>query len=241
MLLALFAALTQAATAGSMGPAQPLWSYVATLSAGPVWAMNGETQNLFITPEVERAYINPHTDNAMAYGELFLGIQKPMTPIVSWQLGLAVATTSNANFAGVVWDDADPVLNNFLYSYTVQHTHLAAKGKLLFNTGMVLLPWVGASLGVAWNNLSDFNTTPIIFPALPITVFSDANTTAFTYTAEAGLQYLITPNWQVGASYQFADWGQTVSGSVIEPVSGTFFTANHIYTNGVLFNITYSA
>ena len=61
---------------------------------------------------------------ALFDGEVFLGLQKPLTQTLQVQIGLAVAATSNANLSGMIWDDADPSFNNYTYSYQLQHQGL---------------------------------------------------------------------------------------------------------------------
>lgn len=227
--------------AGAMGPTPmpPSWQYVASFSLGPIWIMDGDAQSLALTPTIVRAYTEPVANDVQVNGEVFLGFQMPMNPYFSWQLGAAVAATSNTAFTGEVWNNANPALNNFYYSYTIQHTHLAAKGKLLFNAGYRLIPWVGASVGVGWNQAYNFLTTPITTSVIPTTNFSNNTATAFTYTGEVGLQFVLNANWQLGASCQFADWGESQFGSIPVQTSSGGFTVDHVYTTGVLFNLTY--
>ncbi|HHM2300964.1 TPA: porin family protein, partial [Legionella anisa] len=76
--------------AGTMGPVMPAkdWTWVGSVSAGPVWARGGETQTFFLAPEIEKTYVARKSSNALAAGELFLGIQKSLTPQWLGQLGV---------------------------------------------------------------------------------------------------------------------------------------------------------
>ena len=118
MVLFLAAALCGEAGAGTMGPIDPAnLGWVVTLSAGPAWTQAGDTQTLFLTPAIERAYVVDSNTNALAAGELFLGMQKTNS---AWtgQLGLALALAGNARVQGVIWDDADPEFTNYSFNYT---------------------------------------------------------------------------------------------------------------------------
>lgn len=140
-------------------------SWVATLSLGPVWENAGNTQTFYLAPNIEKTYAAHHASHALVDGEVFLGIQKPLREKLEGQIGLAVATTGNASLSGNIWDDADPLFNNYTYHYQVKHTHLALKGKLLADRGYIVTPWISGSLGVGFNQSHDFSNTPIIYSA----------------------------------------------------------------------------
>ena len=240
VMLSLFVVVSSAdAVSGTMGthPITP-WNYIATLSAGPVWQDGGETQTFFLTPDIEKTYAANKSTHALADGEFFLGIQKKLYNSFSGQLGIAFATTGKARLNGAIWDDADPEFNNFVYSYKVQHSHVAIKGKLLSDAGFIVIPWVSASAGVGFNRASDFFNTPVIYEALPNPDFVDHNKTAFTYTLGAGVQKALNQSWQIGIGYEFADWGKSQLGRAFGQTLGSGLSLNHFYTHGVMFNIT---
>lgn len=235
--------LAGSAFSGTMGPItqQPDWGWVATLSAGPVWQSGGQTQTFYLAPDIEKTYAANTATHTLFDGEVFVGLQKRLTQTVQGQLGLAVVATSNADLSGMIWDDADPQFDNYTYSYKVQHTHVAVKGKLLADLDYWLIPWVSASLGVGFNNAHSFNNTPTIFEALPNPDFASHTQTAFTYTAGAGVQKALNAHWQVGVGYEFADWGKSRLGRAAGQTQNSGLALNHLYTNGVLFNLTYLA
>ncbi|HHR1366092.1 TPA: outer membrane protein [Legionella pneumophila] len=234
---------TGSALAGTMGPVteQAAWNWVGTFSAGPVWESAGRTQTFYLTPDIEKTYVANQSSSALFDGEVFLGAQKALTQTLQGQLGLAVGFTSNANLTGVIWDDADPLFDNFTYNYKIQHTHVAVKGKLLADAGFWLIPWVSGGLGVGFNDAHGFHSTPLIFEALPTPDFSSHTQTTFTYTVGAGVQKALNAHWQVGAGYEFADWGKSSLGRAPEQTQNSGLALNHLYTNGVLFNLTYIA
>ncbi|HAT1868660.1 outer membrane protein [Legionella pneumophila] len=235
--------LGSTAFAGTMGlviPSKDL-TWVGSIAAGPIWARSGETQTFYLAPEIEKTYAARISTNALASGELFVGIQKSLTSQWLGQLGLAAATTGNAKLQGVIWDDADPQFDNYSYLYKVRNSRIAVKGKLLLDNGYWVLPWVSASLGVGFNRAHDFTNTPLIFEALPNSNFADHTKTAFTYTLGAGVQKSLNDHWQIGVGYEFADWGQSELGRAHAQTMNSGLTLNHLYTNGVLFNLTYIA
>jgi len=235
--------LGSTAFAGTMGPVMPSkdWAWVGSIAAGLIWAKGGEAQTFYLAPEIEKTYAARKSTNAFASGELFVGLQKSLTSQWLGQLGLAVATTGNAKLQGVIWDDADPEFNNHSYQYKIRNSRIAAKGKLLLDKGYWFMPWVSASLGVGFNRAHDFTNTPLIFEALPNSNFTNHTKTAFTYTLGAGVQKAINERWQVGVGYEFADWGKSELGRALGQTMNSGLALNHLYTNGVLFNLTYIA
>lgn len=219
----------------------PPLNYVVTLSAGPTWADPGKTQTFYLAPEIEKTYVADNSTRTLAAGEIFLGVQKVLSEHTLGQLGLAVAGAGNAKLSGIIWDDADPQFDNFSYSYRINHLHVAAKAKLLFDRGYVVIPWISASAGVGFNHAYDFNNTPLIFEAVQMPNFSSNTKTAFTYTLGAGIQKAISNHWQVGVGYEFADWGKSQLDRAAGQTLNSGLSLDHLYTNGVMFNITYLA
>jgi opacity protein-like surface antigen len=230
--------LSHAAVAGTMGSEK---SWVASLSLGPAWENAGTTQTFYLAPDIEKSYVADKATNALFDGEVFLGIQKMLPYSLQGQLGLAVAATSNAALSGVILDDAGPEFNNYSYSYKIQHTHIAAKAKVLFDRGYWLMPWVSGSIGVGFNYAHSFENTPLIYEAIPTPNFTSEMKTSFTYTVGAGVQKALSQQWQVGVGYEFADWGQSSLGRASGQTLNSGLSLNHLYTNGLMFNLTYVA
>jgi len=243
ILAATASLLAGSALAGAMGPSAPSndWRFVGTLSAGPAWASGGKTQTFYLAPEVEKTYAADKSTHAFVDGELFLGMQRQINDKLQGQLGVAIAATNFTRVTGTIWDDADPVFNNYTYNYKIRHNHLAIKGKLLADVGYMVTPWVSGSLGVGINRADGFNNNPTIFEAVPNANFAGNSETAFTYTIGAGVQKAIDEHFSVGAGYEFADWGKSqlhrAAGQTLNPG----LKLSHLYTNGVLFNLTYLA
>ncbi|WP_131777747.1 outer membrane protein [Legionella fairfieldensis] len=228
------------ASSGTMGEAPVSRSnYIATISAGPVWQRGGQTQTFYLTPEIEKTYAANKSTKALGEGEFFLGLQSPLYASFLGQLGVAAGATSNPRLRGEIWDDADPVFNNYIYSYRVQHTYVVLKGKLLADAGYMLTPWISGSVGVGFNRASSFSNTPTIFEALPNPDFSSHTKTSFTYAVGAGVQTSVSNNLQVGIGYEFADWGRSQLGRAAEQTLNSGLRLNHLYTHGFLFNLTY--
>src|SRR3990167_1608817 len=236
----LFCVQAVAGTMGSVVPAKD-WRWVSSINIGPVWEDAGQTQTFYLAPDIIKTYTASNATHTLVDGEIFLGIQKDLPKALQGQLGFAVAVTSNAKLSGNIWDDADATFNNYSYSYQVQHTHVAVKGKLLADRGYWFMPWVSASLGVGFNDTHGFENTPLISQAVTMPNFASHTKTSFTYTLGAGLQKALNQHWQVGAGYEFADWGQSQLNRASGQTLNSGLSLNHLYTNGVLFNLTYLA
>lgn len=216
-------------------------SGVATLSIGPVWENAGNTQTFYLAPSIEKTYAANHASHALVNGEIFLGIQNLVSESLKGQTGLAITTTGNASLSGNIWDDAAPQFNNYTYTYQIKHTHLALKGKLLADKGSIATPWVSGSLGVGFNQSHHFSNTPTISEAVVMSNFENNTTTTFTYTLGVGVQRHVTQHWQAGIGYEFADWGKSQLNRAPGQSLGSGLSLSHLYTNGFLFNLTYSA
>ena len=99
--------------------------------------------------------------------------------------------------------------------------------------------WISGSLGVGFNSAHGFQNTPLIYEAIVNPNFASHTQIAFTYTVGAGLQKALKQHWQVGVGYEFADWGQSRLGRAAEQTLNNGLELNHLYTNGILFNLTY--
>ena len=240
-LALLISSLTGTVFAGAMGPVSPSShsSWVSSLSAGPIWAQAGNTQSFYLTPEIEKTYAAHQSTHILANGEFFIGMQKKLSKSIRNQFGLSIAATSDASLSGLIWDGADPRFANYRYRYKIQHSHIVVKSNLLIDKGCWVTPWISGSLGIGFNSAHSFQNTPLIYEAIVNPNFASHTQTAFTYTLGAGVQKGLNQHWQVGVGYEFADWGKSQLGRAAEQTLHNGIGLNHLYTNGILFNLTY--
>lgn len=227
--------------AGTMEPTSQAsnWSWVSSLSEGLLWERAGKTQSFDLTPEIAKTYAAHQSTHVLANTEFFVGMQKILSKTIQAQLGLTIAATSNASLSGLIWDDEIPQFANHSYGYKIQHTHVAIKDKLLINKGYWLTPWISGSLGIGFNSAHSYQNTPLIYEAIVNPNFASYTQVAFTYTIGVGLQKALNQHWQVGMGYEFTDWGQSRLGRAAEQTLNKGLVLNHLYTNGILFNLTY--
>lgn len=231
------------ATASTTHVLQPSkeWAWVGSLSVGPTWANSGATQTIYLTPDIEKAYVVDQKMHSFISGAFFAGLQKKLTHQLIGQLGIAIATSANASLQGDIWDDASSEFDNYSYQYKLHSTQLSAKGKLLLDRGYWVLPWVSASVGLGFNLAHGFNNTPLIDQAVQNPNFGDHTTTSFSYTIGAGIQKALNHHWQIGAGYELTDWGRSQLARAYGQTLNNGLSLNHFYTNGLMFNLTYLA
>lgn len=232
--------ITVAASAGTMGGTLVQdWHWFSSVSAGPAWTNPEQIQSIYLTPEIEKTYVTNESTQTIGSGDLFVGVQQQLSYGLLGQFGLAAAISGNAHIQGIIWDDEDPQFDNLVYRYKVFHSHIAVKGKLFKDLGYWFTPWISGSLGVGFNNSYDFSNTALIYEALPNENYTNYTQNTFTYTVGAGIQRILNDHWSFGAGYEFADWGKSELGKSSEQIFNTKLKLNHLYSNAVLFNITY--
>lgn len=229
--------------AGTMGPVthDSSWAGLVSLSGGPSWTNPGQNQSFFLQQDLQKAYIKNDKSQTLASAELFLGLQKLINPSLKWQIGAAIAGSSNARLAGDIWEDADPNFNNYFYTYKINHRHLALKSNLVFEMSPWAQPYISASIGAAKNRAHDFMITPKIEEEVPAPNFSSHSTTAFTYTVGLGVQKNMTEHVAFGIGYEFSDWGKSNLGSAPQQTLNKGLILNHLYTNQLKFTLSYVA
>ncbi len=214
--------------------------WLATFSIGTIWENAGNNhQTVSLNPGQENTYAGNNSTHTLANAEIFLGIQNFISETLPVQTGLAFATTGSADITGNIWLNGNPAATNYTYNYKIRHSHIVLKGKLLFDNGYFLTPWVSVSAGVGFNQSRDFVNHPTVTGAAAMPDFSNNTTTAFTYALGVGVKHNLTPHWQIGAGYEFADWGKSQLGTTDTQTTGHGLSIQDIYTNGLLFNVTY--
>ncbi len=158
-----------------------------------------------------------------------------------------MVVASHVTLGGDIREDVDedpdpsPDVNNIKYSYQVSHAHAAVKTKLLLNHWRLLQPYVSGSLGLAFNRASNFISTST-FPEESINPgFQPQDSTALTYTVGVGVQTTWTDHWHVHVGYEFADWGKSSLARAPWQTESSGLSLSHLYTNALLFGVTYTA
>jgi opacity protein-like surface antigen len=217
-------------------------TWFLSASAGPIWAGNGSQQTITLSPGITKTYTANDTANPIPEGQLFAGLQTQLPYQFIGQFGLMFESAGDANISGDIWDDADPDFDNYNYNYKIMHNALMLKAKFIVDRNYWVDPWFSIAAGIAFNRAHDFTNNPTIFEAVPNANFPSAMQNSFTYSLGIGFQKTVTDHLQVGMGYEFADWGQSHLARAPDQTMGNGGPSlNHLYTNGILFDITYFA
>ena len=216
-------------------------TWVSTLSFGPLITTSGNNQTIFLSPEIEKTYSVTKSNNTLASGAFFLGLQTVLSPQWLGQLGLMFGAVTKTTLQGSIWDDADPQFDNYKYQYHIQNSRVAVQGKLLINKNHLLIPWISGSIGAGFNRSYSFKNMPLIYEAIPNNNFSSQIRSTLTYSLGVGVQHALKQHWQIGLGYEFVDWGKSQLGRAACQTLNSGPQLNHLYTNGILINLTYIA
>lgn len=227
--------------AGEMGVYEPNlsldWTAIISLSGGPAWTSPGREQNFYSSlTSINEHFIADKKSSTLGTGEIYFGLQHSISSTLAGQFGVGFAAASAIPLSGMV--DFNGVANVTTYRYKVSPVRAEFKGKLIATNYRMLQPYLSASLGVGFNHSYQYFPTSINSTLYPPSFFTDQSNVTFAYTVGAGIQKMITPNWQVGVGYEFADWGESSLAG-----DGKFFrngpSLPHLYTNELLFSLSY--
>jgi opacity protein-like surface antigen len=214
---------------------------VFDLSLGPAWSQAGATQTIQLTPSVEKMYVAIKSAQTAGYGALFFGFAGQINEQLQSQIGLELAGITNVKLQGDIWDESDPYLNNSSYNYKVNSARVALKGKILDDIGYTIVPYVSASVGLGFNRASGYTLTLTDCSSVSTPLFGSNMRTAFSYSVGVGAQKALSNQVQVGLGYNFTDWGANNLSPASGQTSSSGLTLSHLYTNALLFNLSYLA
>lgn len=129
------------------------------------------------------------------------------------------------------------------YSAHIGSEVVLANGYVDLGTWYGFTPFVGAGVGVAFNqfnNLIDYGTGPDNFGGFGTA--TNANMTNFAWAAMAGIDYWISPNWRFEVGYRYLDMGRVTSnGIVCQPTCAPPYEVQsfHLASNDVRLGLRY--
>lgn len=212
--------------------------FLVTASVGADFVNVGQTKNVTLLPPFENRYVDQTGIQSLFDGGVFLGAEWFVSPLFSWQLGVAGYRTSSMDVTGDVWQFADPNYDNFDYTYNIVNERLVAETKLLTTVYERVHPYISGQLGASRNMTSNFDEKPDTCSAVPGSPFEDHNTTAFTYGVGAGVDVDLTKHLRLGAGYQFADLGRASLGSASTAATNDSLSVSHMYTQELRVQLT---
>lgn len=210
---------------------------VLSFSGNIAWVNPGQTQTFFLQPDLEQTYNSLSGTNTIGAFEGFMGFQKCLTSNVNAQLGVSAVGATSSHLYGEIWQDANPNFNNYDYNYQLQHTHVAAKGKLLYESKLIS-PYLSASIGAGFNRSYDYLQSSKLFQVLEQPTFYNQTITSFIYTLGAGIQTKIYQCVFFNIGYEFADWGKSSLGTGNNQNNSNTIQLNHFYANQLQFGLS---
>lgn len=238
-----FLALFVSSTASSCCADMNYNSLFINLSLNGGIGSQGSTETFFLQPDVQKSYVPSGSKPTVFFAELFGGVQNPVDfgyeTQFFWQLGLALAYSTNLQFKGTILEDANPIFENYSYKYDVTHSHFALKSKLFYAMNDVMDLYLSAGIGASYNQAGSFRISPLIFEEVPAPFFSRQSTTSSYYSIGVGAQYDINECWQWGLGYEFSGWGKSQLGRAPGQTVGAGLQVNNLYMNSINLNFTY--
>jgi|GEM_PF-591897 len=214
-----------------------------SFNIGPAFTEPGFTQTLLLWPETQNTYLSTGDTDTVGFIEVFFGGTRHFNKGYDAALGLSLLGSTNMNPEGDVLIASSPQFNNFFYSYKINHSHIALKGKLSSETFFhvpSVQPYVSGSVGVGFNYAYQFGMTPKLFEAVTPPLFQPNTETSFIYTVGIGLQKPLNNHWLIGAGYTFSDWGQSkLAAAPEQTLTGHGLTLNRLYVNAIELGFTY--
>lgn len=100
---------------------------------------------------------------------------------------------------------------------------------------------MSGSANIGFNRAYGYSNTPLIFEALANPNFGDNTKTAFSYSLGLGVQTAINAQWHAGIGYEFLDFGKSRLNRASGQTMNSGLQLSHLYTHGVLLNVSYVA
>lgn len=147
----------------------------------------------------------------------------------------------STNINGTVQQYGLPQFKNYNYSMKVQSDILNIVGKIDLIQYKFILPYLSAGVGVAFNQVRNYNeqAIPPVSPARVSPNYNNKTNTNFAYSVGAGIDLICYKNLWVTLGYQFMDLGKVNSGSGSGTWSGTQLSFGTLTSHTILGSITY--
>lgn len=231
--LSLFSAF---ALAGTEGAIPSNFYYLVDLSFGPAW-ISGAKQNpdtFNRHTDLETTFLHHGGSNSPVFDAAqFFGVQKTITSNLTGQIGLVVAETSTITVNGSIWNGINSSFHNFDYIFRLSHIDVGIKGKLIYDSTLIMNPYVSAGIGMNFNQTQGLGISSLNNETFNLSV-ENQSSNSFMYQVGVGLHEALNAHLSLSVGYQLKHIGQTyvnVGGNQLS--SGTF------YLNIVQFEIAY--
>ncbi|MGQ3891333.1 SPOR domain-containing protein [Legionella sp. CNM-4043-24] len=142
---------------------------------------------------------------------------------------------------GNITQYAIPEFNNYTYSWDVSRDVLSLYSKMDLTRYRQVMPYIDASIGVAFNRAGQYSETSITPPVTSRInpAFGSRTESAFTYSVGAGLDFQFTPKFIMSLGYDYQSFGQFASGPGQSTWSSSRLKLNHSAANSALLGLTF--
>jgi len=238
------AAISAQGVAGNMGDIKLqklFYQPLVTLTIGPDFVQKGRAQTISLLPPFQNHYTNTKSSETVADAGGFIGVEHFFSDKFGAQLGVSGYIDSELSPSGHVWRFASPEFDTLSYAYKVQHARVMAEGKFItsLESHKSAHPYVSCGLGAAFNQAKNYQETPLIAGAVPMSPFVNHTQTSFAWSIGAGVDYALNPHIRLGAGYQFSDLGSVSLGRTYAAITEQTLSFPHLYANQLRFQLTY--
>lgn len=170
-------------------------------------------QTLTLLNNFQNHYLGDNRYQTFTALDLFVGHRWHLPQQASLMLGIEAGLTSQSRAKGEVNQFANNDANNLAYRYHLRHQHLALLTKYQRQFSAHVIPYIEGFIGGARNNASDYQETPLNFPAVNTPPFADNTSTSLTYGAGIGLTLKSYKQLETALGYRVMNLGQVALGT----------------------------
>lgn len=221
------------------------WKTIAAIGGGITNTINlGEAKTFPIMNPIEDEFYHyspSHKTENRGLGEVFLGIERPLSQ--QWLLQAGLAYTQSVKFQpqGKLIQGADvQSQDEYYYQFNLVTRQVMLQTKWMYETHHCFYPYALLGLGMAINTSSDYITTAP-YTLTYTRLYEDKTDTSFAYRLGVGIDVDLAPQLRAGIAYRIANIGASHLGQATidhDEVSGTL-SQSAIYANEVLAQLTW--
>lgn len=215
---------------------------IITISPGFGYAKSSGKQTLQLQTspqELSNQYVANHNWNGTFAPTLFIG-KEFNQEWLKFHLGLTLGYVDNAGGEGIINQFALPDFDNLNYQYDIQSLSAMATLKLFFLASQRWQPYIDGGVGFSNNYAANYQESPRILGAEPMSPYRNHSVNSFAYSVGAGLMYNLNSAVAAGLGYQFADLGKTRLGVSDAQQTRQTPSINHLFLHQLLINITWN-
>jgi opacity protein-like surface antigen len=222
-----------------------IWNYFISLGGGvAVTSEIGDSKSFAAAPpgsDEYYIYTAYKPTQSSFLGDAFLGVEGRLNPYWLMQVGFDFNQISPYTAKGSLVQGVDQASQDiYSYRYSVMARQFLLASKVLFTLENIVHPYVFAGVGGSMNRAYNYSTSALPFSVLT-RLYSNRNTSSFSYSLGAGIDLDVTNRLRVGIGYRFASYGavnlgQANIGAVQVP---GVLSQDHLYTNQLFAQITW--